>query len=137
MFKVLSALFVGVFVTAITAFGQTEWTSYYQDKSLVIEYRYNDCNRPADGIYKQEIYLRFSNKTTSQLVVNYQKKLSYNNKPVANTGPENTFALTLKPGEVLEGSCGLKDKRLYIFVKMLDGTSQSVLTAFELVNIKY
>jgi len=62
--------------------------------------------------------------------------VAYNGKPAAEPTPENTFAVTLKPGEILEGNCGLKDKKLYIFVKMLDGTSKSVMTAFDLVNIK-
>lgn len=135
MLKTLFSLCIGVFVTAFSAMGQNDWASFYNDNIVAIEYRYDDCHRVDDGIHKQNIHLKFTNLTQGKVSVNYQKSTSYNNKPAAQPGAENTFTVSLKPGEVLEGSCGLKDKRLYIFVKMLDGTSQSVLSAFDLVNI--
>ncbi len=128
-------LVLGVIATANTLFAQTDWTSFYNDNVVSIEYRYDDCHRPADGIHNQNINLKFTNLTQGKVSVSYHKSTSYNNKPAAQPGAENTFTVSLKPGEVLEGICGLKDKRLSIFVKMLDGTSQSVLTAFDLVNI--
>lgn len=136
MLKLLFTLSLGIFATAYSAFGQSEWTSLFKDQKISIEYTYDDCHRPADGIHKQNVHLRFTNLTASAQNISYQKKVSYNNKPAADPGVENTFTVTLKPGEVLEGSCSQKDNRLAIFVKMLDGTSQSVMTAFELVNIK-
>ena len=136
MFRLLTTLIVGVIAIANTALAQNDWTTLYNDNIAKIEYRYDDCHRPEDGVHKQNIHLKFTNHTNRTVVVSYQKSTSYNNKPAATPGAENTFAVTLKPGEVLEGSCGLKDKRLYIFVKMLDGTSQSVMTAFKLLNIQ-
>lgn len=135
MLRIFTALFLGVFAFAFNASGQNDWATFYNDNVVSIDYRYDDCHRPEDGIHKQNVHLKFSNLTNQRVVVSYQKSTSYNNKPAATSGAENTFTVTLKPGEILEGSCGLKDKRLYIFVKMLDGTSSSVLTAFDLVNI--
>jgi hypothetical protein len=136
MLKLLLTLYIGVFATAFAAFGQGDWTSLHNDGKVAIEYRYSDCHRPEDGIHKQNVHFRFTNLTAATQQISYQKKVSYNNKPAAAPSAENTFAVTLKPAEVLEGSCSLKDNRLAIFVKMLDGTSQSVMTSFELVNIK-
>jgi hypothetical protein len=136
MLKLLFTLFLGVFATAFSAFGQGDWTSLFNNQNVSIEYRYDDCHRPEDGIHKQNVHLKFTNLTGSTQLVSYQKKVSYNNKPAAATSAENTFTITLKPGEVMEGSCSLKDNRLAIFVKMLDGTSQSVMSSFELVNVK-
>lgn len=135
MMRLLLTVLVGVLFTLQT-FAQSDWTEYHKDNSATIEYRYFDCHRPEDGMHKQEIYLRFTNLTQNTVTISYQKQAIYNNKPAGAPSAENTFTVTLMPGEVLEGSCGLKDKRLYIFVKMLDGTSQSVLTAFDLVNLK-
>lgn len=135
MFRILTTLIIGVFAIANSALAQNDWTTFYNDYVVAIEYRYDDCHRPQDGVHKQNIHLKLTNFTNSSVVVSYQKSTSYNNKPAAAPSAENTFTVTLKPGEVLEGSCGLKDKRLSIFVKMLDGTSQSVLTQFDLVNI--
>jgi hypothetical protein len=136
MLKLLLTLSLGVLATAFAAFGQGDWTSLFKDQKVSIDYKYNDCHRPEDGIHKQNVHLRFTNLTGSSQQISYQKKVSYNNKPAAAPSPENTFTITLKPGEVMEGSCSLKDNRLAIFVKMLDGTSQSVMSSFELVNIK-
>ncbi|CAN5355966.1 hypothetical protein BH09BAC1_BH09BAC1_30650 [soil metagenome] len=135
MMKLLLTVLIGVLFT-FSAFAQGDWTDFYKDQIATIQYRYMDCHRPEDGIHRQEILLRFANLTQKAVTITYHKQISYNNNPANQPSAENTFTVTLKPGEVLEGSCGLKDKRLYIFVKMLDGTSQSVLTAFDLVNIK-
>ena len=136
MLKILPLVLFGVLFFSFTTFAQGEWTTYYTDKQVTIQYKYNDCHRPEDGIHKQEVHLKFSNLTNETIAVKYQKQASYNNKPAVSNGNENTYTVTLKPGEVLEGNCGLKDKRLYIFAKMLDGTSQSVLTDFKLANIQ-
>lgn len=135
MLRFFATLFFGFFTFVLSAFGQSDWTTFYSNSIVSIEYRYDDCHRPEDGIHKQNIHLKFTNLSNKSVTVGYQKSTSYNNIPAAKPGAENTFTISLKPREVLEGNCGLKDKRLYIFVKMLDGTSQSVLTAFDLVNI--
>lgn len=135
MLKTILTVLLGV-LSAALAFAQSDWTNYYEDAAASIDYKYQDCHRPEDGIFKQEIHLRLSNLTQSAVTISYQKKTAYNGKPAPEPGPENTFTVTLRPGEVLEGDCLLKNKGLYIFVKMLDGTSKSVLTAFDLVNIK-
>ncbi len=136
MLKLLFTVLIGALLTSFHSLAQTNWKNYYDDQIATIEYRYFDCHRPEVGIHTQDIYLRFTNHTQATITISYHKQIAYNNKPANAPSAENTFVVTLKPGEVLEGSCGLKDKRLYIFVKMLDGTSQSVLTAFDLVNIK-
>lgn len=123
-------------VSAFPLAAQHEWATYYEDSSLSIKYLYRDCYDVANGINMQKILLSYTNKTQQSIEVTFQRKFAYNNTPASEPTDENTFILTLKPGEVLEGSCDLKDKRFYFFVKMLDGTSQSVLSSFEIVNIK-
>lgn len=135
MLKPLVAVLLAVFCFS-SAQAQTEWTSYYKDKLVNIDYRHADCNRPEDGMYKEEIFLRFTNLTTQTVTVTYQRALAYNDNELTVPAAENTFSLTLAPGETLEGKCGQKDKRFFIFVKMLDNTSKSILTDFKLLNIQ-
>jgi hypothetical protein len=136
MLKNLIGAFLAVMLFSFSAQGQSEWTNYYKDKLAVIDYHYADCHQPEKGIEKQEVYLRFKNLTQQTITITYQKQAEYNGKAAGVPDEGNMFTVNLKPGEVIEGHCGMRDKRLYLFVKMLDGSSGTQLTSFKLLNIK-
>lgn len=111
------------------------WRLKEDNASVAIYEQKMDCNDIKNGTNKEYVFLKLQNKTSSKITVSYAMSLSYNNTCYTCSNlDEYTFTFTLNPNQELSGNCSNKEG-LSIFSKMLDGTSNSKLTNFEIKNI--
>lgn len=126
-------IFCGAVLFSTSLFAADDWTNYYTDNLVTIQYKYADCHDEHNGIHQQNVWFRFINKSAKSLQLTFSKELSYSNQPVSTT--DLAYKVQLAPNESKEGSCNAKDKSLYIFSKHLNmqGTE---LKSFDLKNIE-
>lgn len=110
-----------------------EWKSYFKNNEVEVLYRYSDCHDEANGIHQQKILLKFVNLQNKKVEVTYTKELSFSNRQ--NGKPDvRDFSVQLEPKATIEGTCTVKDNRLFIFSKQLNFEATK-LEKFELKNI--
>jgi hypothetical protein len=117
----------------------TNWKLYKEITGLQIYTQEIACHDDQNGIHQQFIVFQFINTTSYTMNVSWQKELWYNDicqtcgKPSNN---ENTFNITLAPGESLEGNCDkTSHSGLKIFSNFLNTVRGSKLTKFEFKNL--
>lgn len=109
-----------------------EWKSYFKNNEVEVLYRYSDCHDDANGIHQQKILLKFVNQQNKKVEVFYTKQLDFSNH--TGTPDVRDFSVQLEPKATVEGTCTVKDNRLYIFSKQLN-LEATKLEKFELKNI--
>jgi hypothetical protein len=113
----------------------TEWTSYYTDAALSIDFRFVSCDPPI-GFNNESVILRFTNHTTGKIQVRWHSHNYYDkNCNSCNYPDEYTHEITLGPGETLTGDCDIySEKKLKIFSRFNDPnySKGSSLTSFKL-----
>lgn len=113
----------------------TEWTEYYSDEKLSIEFKFVSCD-PAYGFNNESVILRFTNRTTNKLQVRWHSHNYYDKAcNSCNYPDEYTQELTLGSNETLTGDCDMySDKKLKIFSRFNDPnySKGSSLTSFKL-----
>jgi hypothetical protein len=131
-------LILGAIVSAFVSVKAQSWTNYHSSREVEINYQKAECHDIANGVHKQVMLLQFVNLTNKKLSVSFNKQMWYNGKCTGcDNPPEQHFTITLNPQQTLAGSCADKrDKSLYVVNKMLNRTSTSALTKFELSNIQ-
>lgn len=139
--RYLSALFATLFLlSTATIFAQSDntWTPHYVDDNVRIDYTYYDCNMPSKGTNIQYVYLKITNLTHESVAVDFDKWVWYNNKCNSCDGNmEHHKTISLKPNETLSGACVENpDRHLQIYSKRLSSQGKSVMTKFQLGNIK-
>jgi hypothetical protein len=116
-----------------------EWVSLIKTPEVEISYRYAECNMPATGMHQENVYLKVENKTSQSIRIEWRVEYWYNGKCLGCEGTQSEYVknLNLKPTEVLSGEC-IEDPipELRIFSRMLDRDAGSLLTNFEIRNLK-
>lgn len=115
------------------------WQSLYSNEQIEVKYRYAECKLPSMGLHNENVYLQVINKTNERIQVEWNVEYWYNGKCNGCTPgkTENYKIVVLKPNETLEGSCSEQcSKELVLFSKMLNYEAKSVLTDFNLRDLK-
>jgi hypothetical protein len=117
----------------------SEWQTLYSTTQLEIKYRYAECKLPSMGMHNENVYLQVVNKTNERIKVEWNVEYWYNEKcnGCNSVDNENYKSIVIKPNETLEGSCSEQcSKELVLFSKMLNSEAKSVLTDFNLRDLK-
>ncbi len=126
-------ILTGAVLFSLSSFAADNWTTYYNNNLISIQYKKADCHDEHNGIHQQKLWLRFSNESDSSIALTFSKKLTYTNRPATTT--DVTYKVLLAPHETKEGDCNTKDNSLYIFSKQLN-IQGSELKSFDLKNIE-
>ena len=115
-----------------------EWTLYESNEQFDIEYKASNCN-PRIGYDKEMILLRFTNKTSSKLIVDWHMIMFYNRKcKTCDYFDEYHYSVSVDANSKIEGNCMIESNyMLKMFSKFIDTkyTLGERLTSFELKNI--
>ncbi|TVR80266.1 MAG: hypothetical protein EA412_04975 [Chitinophagaceae bacterium] len=133
----LVLLFLGFVFTGNTT-QPSDWTMYYEDGNIQIDYKKVDCDVPSSSFHNIYNYLRVENLTASSLSLTFHKLTWYNGScSSCIPNDENKYTIELNPGEIKTGQCERNpESSLQIFHSMIKPENHSVLTKFELKNIK-
>ncbi len=111
-----------------------DWTTYFKNEKIEIQFQYADCHDVHNGLHQQKIFLRFVNLSNQKEEVSFTKELTFNNGKTSNADAR-TFTVLLNANEEKTGECSNKeDNALFLFSKQLNFTSTE-LRKFELKNI--
>ena len=131
--------FINQLSTAQNTNDVDSWKLYKEISGLQVFSKEINCNDNQNGIHQKFIIFQFVNSTSEKMTINWQKETWYDGKCTTCGKPastENTYILTLAPGESTEASCdntsmgGLK-----IFSNFLNTVKGSHLTQFEFKNL--
>ncbi|MAJ13046.1 MAG: hypothetical protein CMD09_03455 [Flavobacteriales bacterium] len=123
------------------------WTNYYSDNDVKIEYQYVNCEY-SDRFNQEFVILKITNLTSSDLLVKWVNESWYDKKCINcsdNRTDEASNKVLIPANQVLVGDCNIQDN-LRIFSKFSDriedmpGIKKIVeLTKFKLkdINIVY
>lgn len=108
----------------------------FENSELKIESSLGICPQNSSTT-KQYVFLKFTNKTEHHLNVHYQIHKYYNGKCTSCQNSESKYELTLTPNQTQTGDCQYTTtKALKIFHSFTTGESNTILTDFQLVDIK-
>lgn len=114
----------------------SDWQTYKTTPEVNVFYRTEQCHDEANGIHRENILLKFVNKTDKKVTVFWQLE-SYTNNECNTCGKdEYKFSLVLNPKASVEGNCSSVGHDLKIFVKHLDLPNHKTFTKFELGDLK-
>ena len=121
----------------------SNWTTYYSDSEIKIEYQYTNCEYP-ERFNQEFVILKITNLTNSDINVRWYNESWYDKKCIncSNEKSDEAFSkVYLKANEEVLGNC-IDQNSLRIFSKFSDkienmpGIKKIVkLTKFELKNI--
>ena len=121
----------------------SNWTTYYSDNEIKIEYQYTNCEYP-ERFNQEFVILKITNLTNYDINVNWYNESWYDKKCVNCSDEKSDEAFNkvyLKANEKVLGNC-IDQNSLRIFSKFSDkienmpGIKKIVkLTKFELKNI--
>lgn len=127
---------VNVLIFSFFLVNSQNWEVINETSDYKIEKKTVECNDDYNGIYKEFVFLKFSNLTQDQLTINYRLELYYDDVcRSCNNSAENNSVLVLEPSSSVEGSCDSRDRRVKIFSKFLN-YSKAELTDFNVVGVK-
>lgn len=112
---------------------QNVWTDHLDNEQVNISSMHTECHQPAKGLHHENVLLRITNKTNTELTVTYHLKRVYNGKEVK--ADVSDYSFTVPANGTLESNCDNLTEGLYIFSRILDVKAKSVLNLFELENI--
>lgn len=119
---------------------QQEWKLYKEVSGLQIYSADLPCNDNQNGIHNQFICFQFLNTSNETMNISWQHELWYNDKCITCDKPannENSYIITLLPGESVEGSCDKKSNAgLKIFTGIINSSKGGKLSKFELKNLE-
>ncbi len=133
-----SFFLVTLFFTVLNIQAKEPHSVYFENNQIRITQQTEDCHDEANGTHRQYIFLRFENLTDKPLAVSFKKELWYNEQCTTceKTSDEHLMKVSLAPKEIIAGSCEKSERAFSVFSKMLDKTTNSTLTKFELKNIQ-
>ena len=146
MKRLLPLLFLAfIFTTStqVNAQNPTEWETYFENDTLKIEYKYQNCEY-TEQFNNEFVIFRISNLTDNPLTVEWNEQLWYDENCINCEQVSDEFRtnLLLKAKEILQGDCNPNDS-LRIFKKFTEkledmpGVNKITdLTKFELTNLK-
>lgn len=110
-----------------------DWTSYFKNQQVEIQYQYAPCHDEHNGIHQQKVFLRFVNLSNQKETISFTKELQFSNGKTG-TAEGKLFSVQLNAHETKEGNCEEKDNTLFLFSKQLNFAATE-LKKFELKNI--
>lgn len=113
-----------------------QWTLYGEESGVQIYYKYQECNKPTDGIFKEYVLLQFLNTSEASIAISWDNELWYNNvcQTCKSENGEYHYEINLGPGESIEGDCN-DNYDLRLFSKFLNYRDKATLTKFDLKNL--
>lgn len=136
---IVFTMFLNLLSNAQNADNSSSWKLYKEITGLQIYSKDMNCHDDQNGIHEQYIFFQFINATSETMIVSWQKELWYNEKCTTCEKPansENTFSVTIAPGESIEGSCNnTSSAGLKIFSGFINTVRGSKLTKFEFKNM--
>lgn len=117
----------------------TDWVLYQKKDGVEQYYKFQECNIPEEGFYREYVLIKLVNTTDKVVRVEWDIVSWYGNK-CANANvdnPEYHRSVILQPLQTVEGTCDLRfGKKLVIFSNFLNYKIDDYLTHFELRNFK-
>jgi hypothetical protein len=136
---ILLAMFSNFLTFSQDVTNSGSWKLYKEITGLQIFSKELSCNDDQNGIHQQFIIFQFVNSTSEQMNISWQKETWYDEKCTTCDKPannENTYHLTLEPGESIEATCDKNSPSgLKIFSNFLNTVKGSHLTKFEIKNL--
>jgi len=126
------------FFAAINTQAKEPSSVYFENSQIRITQHTEDCHDEANGTHRQYIFLQFENLIDKPIAVSFKKELWYNEQCTTceKTSTEHLMNVSLSAKETKTGSCEKREPAYSVFSKMLDKTTNSSLTSFELKNIQ-
>lgn len=113
----------------------TEWKIYTEKTGIQIYYRTIDCNDATNDIHQQFIILKFVNTSNTDLIVDWEMLLWYNDEcRTCNSGSEYLYTVTIPAGESSEGDC-FAPRELKLFSSFLNYDHIPKLSKFEFAGL--
>ena len=116
----------------------TDWILYQEADGIQQYYKFEECNLPSEGYYRENVMLKLVNITSVEKTVDWDVVLWYGpnciNCDEANLEQHTTIVVL--PGSTREGTCELeREHSLKLFSRFLNYQFDDwVLTHFELRN---
>jgi hypothetical protein len=137
------AIFTIVFTPVISQNAQIaknyEWTEYYNNDGIRIEYKFSECIHESEGYFREFVLIRIINTTDSHAIVDWDYVMFYEHRCVNcdMNSTEHHRTIELAPNSSTEGSCTYGEpKTLKIFSKFLNyEMPDAILSNFQLENI--
>jgi len=114
------------------------WTSLISNDLVDINYRYEICDLPSEGMRNEYLYIQVINRVNEEVVVEWDSEYWYNGNCIGcdSEGSEHHQRLVLLPNETIEGSCAnFRNQSLVILSKMLHIDSNTELTDFNINSL--
>lgn len=116
------------------------WTTYAETNTYKVEYQIVDCHDQVNGISQQNVLLRYTNKTSTQLQLNWNlERYNANGCTTCDAQVEYSYQLVIPASGSISGTCDLsegRDKKLFVKHLGRKMNNFSVLTRFELANLE-
>jgi hypothetical protein len=113
----------------------TTWRTYFENDQVRIEYKSADCD-PAMGYDFEQVNLKFINKTSIKLDLNWHIHLYYDKKCLTCNYPmEYARTIRLIGNETLEGDCKretIDELKLFSKFNDVNYSKGAILTSFQL-----
>ncbi len=118
----------------------TEWTEYFSNNDFSIDYKFVNCD-PEMGYDQESVFIKFTNKTTNHLSVQWHMILHYNAEcKTCNYEDEYTFTIELAPNAEKTADCSVytDNSQLKLFSRFIDEnyTRGEALTGFSFEKIE-
>lgn len=119
---------------------QNEYKLIKEEQGIQIFAREMECHDNANGIHQLFYQLQMINTTDLHATITWNIDTWMNGTCVTcdkSKTAENTYTVELTPSETIEGSCNKSaNKGLIVYIKQLQNNRSSVLSKFEIVNLK-
>lgn len=115
----------------------TNWITYVDNQEVQVEYKRTDCDLNS-GLDQQHFFIRITNKTQAELVVNWEMDMFYNGDCKTCGIGEYQWQIELGANASVEGECANgSEVKLRMFSKFIDAnyTNTSELTGFKFTNL--
>jgi len=116
-------------VLFFSKFPQENWSSYYEDEQIKIEYTSSICGSKKSDLSFEFYIIRIINKVDETLVINFHKGIQ------ENENEEYKVAFVLNPNEVRIGSCDYAPIDLKMYKRQNPNKSSKSTEIFSLSNI--
>lgn len=137
MFLKSIPLFV-LFFAFSNAFAQN-WQSHYSQNDIEISTREEMCEKKAEGIKKNYLFLKVENTGSQALSIDYQIQKWYDGKCInceASNQENGTYSIELKANETAVGSCeNYRNRSLAVFSSMPNHENVRKLTQVKIIPI--
>lgn len=118
----------------------SEWTEHFSNNDFSIDYKFVNCD-PEMGYDQESVFIKFTNKTTNHLSINWHMILHYNTEcKTCDYEDEYTFTIELGPNTEKTTDCSVyaDNSQLKLFSRFIDEhyTNDAVLTGFSFEKIE-